>query len=151
MTLQSVSAAEPLLPVFMFTLYVEKEELAQFTEITLPSLDLDVKDYTEGGMNEYTHALVGRRKPSKLVLKRGMTKDKKLLQWYLDVLAGNVAAATKDVAVVVFDVSHKPVAFWFFGNAIPVKWSGPNLKAGESAIAIDTLELAVHDFQSIDV
>ncbi len=35
-----------------------------------------------------------------------------------------------------------PIKCWTFENGIPVKWSGPALNAGTSALAIEKLEIA---------
>jgi phage tail-like protein len=143
--------SEPLFTGANFVLYLDNEKHAEFSECTLPTLEIGVTDRVEGGLMDYTHATFGARKMGRLTLKKGMTKEKKLLKWYTEALQGNIIKATKEISVVVFDVANQPVAFWFFGKGVPVKWTGPTLKASESTIAIDSLEIVVHDFESVDV
>lgn len=142
---------EPLFTAASFTLYLDNQKYAEFSECTLPSLEIGNAARVEGGQNSFEHVIMSGRKLGRLTLKKGMTKEKEMLKWYLQALDGQILKAQKEISVVVFNIQKAPIAFWFFGKGIPVKWTGPTLKASESAIAIDTLEIAVHEFESIDV
>ncbi len=120
--------------------------MAAFTECTLPTLEFEVTEHKEGGLNDYTHVLPGRRKSGRVTLKRGLVSSSELLTWYLDMLGGNITKATKTLAIVVFDSMGNQLARWDFMEAIPVKWTGPQFKAEQGATAIETLELIVHDY-----
>jgi len=48
----------------------------------------------------------------------------------------------KQVSVVLMSSSGDEKRRWKLQNAYPVKWSGPDLKATASEVAIETLELA---------
>jgi phage tail-like protein len=52
----------------------------------------------------------------------------------------------RKVTVTIYGVDHKMVERWIFDNAYPVKWSGPQLKSSEAALAIEELEIAHHGF-----
>ena len=132
---------------FRFTVRIDQVNQAAFTECTLPSLQVETQDITEGGQNEYVHKLPVRVKAGTITLKHGITKDGALLSWYLQVLEGKISEATRNVEVVMYDSMLKPIATWTFRKAYPIKWSGPNLKAGEQALAIEELELAHHGFE----
>jgi len=125
-------------PAFRFVIDVDGETQAAFTECTLPSIEVDVEELKEGGLNTYTHQLPGRRKAAKVSLKNGVGKSS-LLNWYIESL--NQPVARKQFTITLLDARLKPVIAWHLQDAYPIKWSGPNLKSDDNAIAIQTLEL----------
>ncbi len=129
-----------------FVIEFNGSPMAAFTECTLPTLEIETQDQKEGGLNEYTHVLPVRRKSGRLILKRGLTASQELLSLYRDLLSGQVQPATYSVSVVMYDSMKSELARWNFDKAIPVKWTGPTLKADAGAVAIESLELVVHDY-----
>lgn len=124
---------------------------AVFTECTLPSLQVETTEIKEGGQNAYSHVMPTRVKAGTLKLKHGMTENTQFIDWYMMVLSGDIAGATTNVTISLNSVSDEGdtiaiIATWNFSRAYPIKWSGPALKAGESNIAIEELELAYHEF-----
>jgi phage tail-like protein len=71
----------------------------------------------------------------------------KLLNWYMDVLKGNIKAARRYVMVVMYDVNRTPIVSWGFRDAYPIKWSGPSLKADNNTIAIEEIEFVHQGFE----
>jgi phage tail-like protein len=122
--------------------YVEIQgiEQASFAECSGLSVETEVFEYQEGGLNEYVHKLPGRSKVSNVTLKRGITESTELWDWYRDVVQGKVER--KNVSIVLYDLEGEEVMRWAFIDAYPVKWSGPGFKADANAITIETLELA---------
>lgn len=131
---------------FRFAVDIREGE-AFFTECTLPSLEVDVSERREGGHNAGVHLLPGPVKAGRLTLKRGIARSSALLNWYAQVARGEVQAATRNVTVTMLDPLGQPVLRIDLIGAYPVKWSGPSLRAGDSAIAIETLELAFAEVQ----
>ncbi|GIK66487.1 MAG: phage tail protein [Chloroflexi bacterium] len=129
-----------------FVIEINGSPMAAFTECTLPTLEIETQDQKEGGLNEYTHVLPVRRKSGRLILKRGLTASQELLSLYKDLLSGQVQPATYSVSVVMYDSMKSELARWNFDKAIPVKWTGPTLKSDTGAVAIESLELVVHDY-----
>lgn len=129
-----------------FVIEINGSPMAAFTECTLPTLEIETQDQKEGGLNEYTHVLPVRRKSGRLILKRGLTASQELLSLYRDLLSGQVQPATYKVSVVMYDSMKSELARWNFEKAIPVKWTGPTLKSDAAAVAIESLELVVHDY-----
>jgi len=127
---------------FSFVVQIDGIDKASFSECTLPTLEVEVEEEKEGGFNEGTHLLPGRVRRGTIVLKRGITADSALLKWYLDVLQGQLADALRQVSVIMFDAEHQPVMRWDFKGAFPQKWTGPSLNTANSALAIESLELA---------
>lgn len=132
---------------FRFTVKIAGINYAAFTECTLPSLTVETEKVKEGGQNGYIHHLPTRVKAGNITLRHGITRGTELLNWYMQVIEGNIAAATRDVEVTMYGTNLKPLTRWMFERAYPVKWSGPTLKTSDQALAIEVLELVHHGFQ----
>jgi phage tail-like protein len=90
------------------------------------------------------HKLPGLVRYGNLVLKRGLANSANSMaiwDWFSTFVAGTGKA--KPMAVTLLDGSKNPVIRWSFTNAWPVKYESPALNAKTSALAIETLELAV--------
>lgn len=131
-----------------FVVEIDGKRMAAFTECTLPTLEIEVEEHKEGGLNDYVHVLPIRRKSGRVTLKRGLTNSTELLKWYQEILAGQVKSATRSLSVIMLDTKGTEMARWDFLEAIPVKWTGPQLKSDQGAVAIETLELIVHDYMA---
>jgi phage tail-like protein len=113
---------------------------AVFTEVSGLELEVDVFEYEEGGANAHVHQLPGRVRASNLTFKRGITRSTELLEWCFEVARGEINA--RNLTVVIYDARGEMVMRWNFENAYPVKWTGPQLSAEGTDVAIETLELA---------
>lgn len=123
-----------------FTVTIEPNlQIGEFRECTGLQAERDILEYAAAGNNDFVYKLPGRVKYPNLVLKRGSTNQKDLLQWFMDVRE-NPALRTVTVALV--DSLGTPAQTWAFAAAYPVKWVGPNLNAGSDAGATETLEIA---------
>jgi phage tail-like protein len=124
---------------FNFLVEIEDVAVAGFTEVSGLQIEIEVKDYREGGWNAYVYKLPGpTRYPSNLVLKRGFV-DEKLWNWYQDVMAGRIER--KKVDILLLDGAGEETWRWEFEGAYPVRWVGPELRAGTAQVAVETLEL----------
>jgi len=132
---------------YRFVVQLDGSVEAAFTECTLPSLEVDVQEQKEGGYNTGVHLLPGPVKAGRITLKSGVTHSSKLLQWYKDVANGKVLGAQRNVSVIMYDSEQQPVLRLNFSRAYPVKWTGPTFRTSDSAIAIETLELAFAEVQ----
>ena len=113
--------------------------IGEFRECTGLSAEREILEYTEGGNNDFVYKLPGRVKFPNLVLKRGITDQKKLLKWFWDV---RTDLKLRTVTVTLVDTTAQNARVWAFENAYPVKWAGPNLNAGSDSAATETLEIA---------
>src|SRR4051794_34713372 len=122
---------------------VEVDGLASagFHEVSGLQAELEVLDYREGGVNAYAHRLPGpARYPSNLVLRRGVTDDEDLWDWWWEASQGNVER--RNLSVLLLGADRDVVRRWSFADAYPVRWIGPELRAGTGAVALEALELA---------
>jgi len=131
---------------FRFVVDVENERQGAFTECVLPSLEWDVEEVKEGGLNGYPHQLPGRRKAGRLTLKNGVGKSA-LLEWYLKALKKGEGKTVprKKVTIKMLDMLLNPIQVWYIQEAYPIKWGSPQLKTSENAIAIQSLEMVCGD------
>lgn len=129
-------------PAFRFVVDVDGERQGAFTECALPTLEWDVEEIQEGGLNAYTHQLPGRRKGARISLKNGIGKSA-LLSWYLEAI--EKAVTRKPLTITLLNSQRKPLMVWDIRESYPVKWSGPQLKSDDNTIAIQTLELVCGD------
>ena len=128
-------------PGFRFVVTISGITGAVFTECTLPTIEWDVQEVKEGGLNSYTHQLPGLRKITKVTLKRGLVKEG-LLDWYQAVMNGEFADARRTITITLKDSMRQDVYSWNIANAYPTKWTGPQLKSDDNTIAVETLEIA---------
>lgn len=133
-------------PFPSYTFFVEIDGIAQaaFAECAGLEVQVDVTEYAEGGLNSYVHRLPGRVKYADLTLKHGTAGSDDLWVWYCDVLVGTIQR--KNLSVVLYSPDGGEVRRWNLTGAYPVKWTGPELRAGEGKVAIDTLVLAHQGF-----
>jgi len=132
---------------FRFSVTIDNIFNIIFTEFRLPSLQVDTDPIKEGGQNAYTHMLPTRVNAGTISLKHGLTSDLALLNWYGQVMRGEMSTAYRVVTVKMIDTARIPIITWTFREAYPTKWSGPTFKAGSSEIAIEEIELVYHGFE----
>jgi phage tail-like protein len=134
-----------------FHFYVEggsNDALSQavFTEVSGLEVEIEVTKIEEGGVNDHWHSLLGRAKVSDITLKNGIMTDNSLWDWFREILEGRYIRRHVTITM----VSQVPgtsgrgprnTHTWHFANALPVKWSGPQLKADSTALAIQSLVL----------
>lgn len=135
-------------PSYRFYVEIGDVKEAVFTEVSGLQVEMDVTEYREGGLNNFAHFLPGPIKANRVTLKRGMTRSNDFLKWHIP--NGSAPVVRKSISVVLYDVEGKRVATWNFHNAYPVKWTGPQLTADGTSVAIESLEIA-HEGMQLDL
>jgi phage tail-like protein len=131
---------------FRFILVIDGMTAAGFNEVTGLTFETEVETFREGGFNAHERQLFGPTKcPEKLILKRGLSgrpKSNELWLWYKDVIAGKFVRK-KQVIITLQDYAgaEVPIWEWVFGDVCPVKWTGPQFRAGTAEVAFETIEL----------
>jgi phage tail-like protein len=119
---------------------------AQFAEVVVPTAEIAVVEYREGAdKTSATRKLPGRVSYGNIVLKRGITADLSLYQWFRAVSQGDFQP--RNVMIVLLDAQRQDVRRWVARDAWPVKYDGPALNAKNNEVAIETLELAVEEIE----
>jgi phage tail-like protein len=112
--------------------------IGRFMECTGISVEVETKEYMEGGSNDFVHKLPTRVKYPNVVLKRGVTHEEALLQWFFE---SRFTPQRRDMTIMLMGPGTQTVRSWVFMNAYPVKWTGPNLNANSNTVASEQLEI----------
>lgn len=136
-----MAAGERTDPYLGFRFLVELDSLvvAGFASVSGLEVGLATEDYEEGGVNTHTHTLPKRFEYPDIVLERGLTDSSELLEWIQEVRDGTVRR--RSGRIVLLDAAGAESWGWEFLDAYPVTWSGPELDADQSDVAIERLEL----------
>ena len=129
-------------PYLSFRFLVEIKGLIKggFSEVSGLQAETEFEEIREGGVNDYVHKLPKITKYPNITLKRGIIDSDVLWKWHQDVVNGKVERKT--VFIILKDSEGNEKWRWEFDDAYPVKWTGPDLKADSSTVAVETLELA---------
>jgi len=115
---------------------------ARFQEVAGLGAELGVEEVVEGGENRFSHRLPTRARYANLILKRGLFKDSRLIDWCRKGIE-NFDFEPTTVNVTLLNEKHEPLSETYsFLKAWPVKWSVSDFKAQENSLVIETLELA---------
>ena len=133
---------------FNFLVELEGVEAGGFSEVDLPSGEIEVIEYREGADRvSSARKLPGRAKYANVVLKRGVAGRLELFDWWKSVRDG--VLDRRNVAIVLLDEARSPVQRWVLRNAWPAKLDYSRLDGLGNEVAIETLELA-HEGLEID-
>jgi phage tail-like protein len=130
---------------YNFLVQIDGILVTSFMECVLPEASIEVVEYREGAeLVDNVHKLPGLVRYGNLVLKRGIANSPSSMaiwDWFSTFVAGTGEA--KQMSVTLLDGGKNPVIEWSFANAWPVKYESPVLSGKTSALAIETLEVAV--------
>jgi phage tail-like protein len=124
---------------FRFIVEIGGLSYGMFRECSGFSSEITVTENSEGGA-PMTKKVPGRVKYPNIVLKSGVTDDRKLYDWHLQALQGNIER--RDGAVLLLDSTGGEKVRWNFFQGWPCKWDGPDFNAASDDIAIESLEIA---------
>jgi phage tail-like protein len=134
---------------YNFLVEIDGIAAAAFEECSGLAASVDIIEYREGGdKRSAARKIPGRARFSNLILKRGITTNRELWQWFREILNGVVDR--RNVGVVLLDSQRQPVVRWTLTDAFPAKWEGPLLKGKGTEVAIETLELAHEGLDWVD-
>jgi phage tail-like protein len=122
---------------------------------------LETEEYREGGHNTGPRTFAKWGKYPNLVLKRGVTMNPSLWDWYYQVVHGKRPPMRKNGLIILTDhglgitaatggatplglplLDKLPIGAWWFSNGLPAKLTGPTLNGKSNEIAVETLEIA---------
>jgi|SRR5262252_3372153 len=133
---------------FNFQLEIDGIATGAFSECSGLTAEGDAVDYREGtDLQNNVRKLVGLRKYTNVVLKRGYTQDESLWNWYNNIFAG--IPDRRNVTIILLDEAHQPVLRWHAQSAWVNKIEGPSFKASGNEVAIESVEL-VHEGLTIE-
>jgi phage tail-like protein len=102
------------------------------------SVSIDEIDYRVGGeKSSGVRKLPGLRRYSNVTLKRGLLTDTRLWDWI-----DTDPPDKRTVVITLLDEQRVPHVRFVLRQAWPRKWTGPDLNANASDVAMESLELA---------
>ncbi len=134
---------------YRFRVQIRDIDVAEFSECTGLEMTVKTDEIREGGQNGFVHRLPGRVEYGNLILRRGYAMSNELFDWLVASVSQRRPLTKQPVTVVLVDQGGQSVMQWTFLDAYPVKWSGPSFRAGDNAIALETLELAHSGIQQV--
>jgi phage tail-like protein len=146
-TLNRTGARLEYFPTFKFHVELGSVTEGAFTDCSGLEMSTEVKEYEEGGNNGFVHKFPGRTRYSHVTLKRGFLLSNEIFLWYRemeDCLRQGKAVPFRQVSIILVSTGFGGQMRWNLNNAFPVKWTGPNLKTDETAVATESLEFAHH-------
>ncbi|WP_240545896.1 phage tail protein [Paenibacillus artemisiicola] len=129
---------------FRFQIELEGLVVGGFSEVSGVQAELETEDYREGGVNGYVHKFVKASKVPSLTIKRGLTNSDTLWTWFQDTKNGRITRRSGSVILV--DAAGGEQWRWNFTEALPVKWTGPDLKSDSGSVAFESIELVHNGF-----
>jgi phage tail-like protein len=117
---------------------------AAFQECDGLEMTMEIKTIREGGNNATQIRLAGPMSYGQLTLKRGMTANFDLWDWFGAMLrpgGASLRAGRADVIILAPD-RHTERARFTLSRCIPVKLKAPPLNARDGVIAIEEMQLA---------
>ncbi len=125
---------------FNFLVQLDNTPVAAFRECGGLTLNTDPVDYREGTDTWLSvRKLPGLRKFTNITLKRGITDNQDLWNWYLNILNG--VDDRRNGSIVLQDEQHNRVLSWNFQNGWICKWEGPAMNATSNDVAIESIEI----------
>jgi phage tail-like protein len=127
----------------VFLVEIQGRRIGQFAECSGLAVEYDMTEYVEGGNNLFTHRFRGHAKYPNVTLRRGVTFEDELLRWFY---TWEQRDARPTVTITLLDHTGKRVRYWALDAAQPVKWTGPDGKAGGNGAATESLEIGHEGF-----
>jgi len=119
-----------------------------FAQVSGLSSTSDVIEY-HSGAEPAAVKIPGRTRFGNIVLCKGVTNSNELYDWRRKIEAGD--ADLRSGSIVLLDAAMKERARWNFYGGWPARYEGPLLDAEDSAIAVETLEIAVDRLERVAV
>ena len=114
---------------------------AAFSECDGLEMTMEVKTIREGGNNGKQIRLTGPLTYGQVTMKRGMTANLELWDWFNLMLTNQSLRADAEVVIFASDGETERARFQL-SRCVPVKLKSPPLNAKDGAVAIEELQLA---------
>jgi phage tail-like protein len=114
--------------------------LGGFSECTGIEMSLQTEDFREGGKNDAVLKFPTRIQWGNITLKRGVGAGTALWDWHYGFVTGK--GKRRDGTIILLNDLHVPNNIWYFKRGLPVKYTGPAMNASQSAVAIESIEIA---------
>jgi phage tail-like protein len=117
---------------------------AAFADCDGLEVTMEPKLVESANVTDRQQRLIGPMKYGQITLKRGMTSNLQLWQWFAQTRPGSVLTAHGQITM--WDTDGTPVIQFTLQGCLPVKMRAPSLNAREGQIAIEELGLVCEQF-----
>ncbi len=117
--------------------------LGIWTKIEGLGFEYQVTEYREGGVNGYTHKILGPCKYTNLRLTRPVDSTSDFLMLWLQSQLIKVIPQT--MSITAMTAGGTEVTTWNLSGVTPVKWNGPILDVLSNNVATETLEVTYQE------
>jgi phage tail-like protein len=128
-----------------FGLEIDGVAISQIQEVsglTIEQDSIELKENTPDG--KYVNQVMpGRPKTAEVTLTRGLKQDDTFEKWIKDSFKGDLGAARKGGAIIVFDHMGAPLKRYKLTNAWPTKLEIGSMKSGDTSVLTEKLTLKV--------
>lgn len=129
----------------LFALEIEGVEIGRFTGVSGLGYDTEVVEFQDTLLSGkiVTRKRPGRVKYKDITLKRGLSEDNSLVEWYQTVLDG--AVERHNGSIIMYGTAGEEVGRWNFENAWISSWTASDMDAGADEIVIEEITI-VHEY-----
>ncbi|WP_432947680.1 phage tail protein [Kribbella sp. CA-253562] len=127
-----------------FKVQIDDVELGLFTSCEGLGAQVVLEQRQEGGNNGHVWQLPSRVTFPNIKLTRPLTRDTERVARWISHLGGGVRRYTGQITAMTTDGTV--VAQWNLLDVVPVRWQGPSVATGTTAVLTETIEIAHHGF-----
>jgi phage tail-like protein len=141
-------AADPREPALAlrFAVSIGAMTIERFVTCDGLSAEYEVDEYREGGQGGFVHRLPVRLKHTNVKLTRPIDADSgQIAAWFT---ATRLRPERHVATITAYDGNGRGVASWELSGAWPIKYTGPQLSAVATQVAIETIEIAHNGFET---
>ena len=126
-----------------FSITVDGYEIAQFSELTGITTEVEVIDFMENGSSgaNILKKLPGQAQAPDDHARRGKNTSMELWAWHELVMHGDIVGARKSGSIVMYGYDGTPVARYHFHDGWPAKIAISPLKAGSSEVLMEEVTI----------
>lgn len=117
--------------------------LGLWTKIEGLGFEYQVTEYREGGVNGYTHKILGPCKYTNLRMSRPVDATSDLLMLWLQ--SQMIAVIPQTMSISAMTAAGEEITTWNLSGVVPIKWSGPQLDIMSNNVATETLEITYQE------
>ncbi|RFN57908.1 phage tail protein [Marixanthomonas ophiurae] len=126
----------------------EKKCNAQFKSVSGLTVNIDIEQLLKNPEKEFKHSFPSRTRFPNLILKGGLLKDSKVIEWCKKAINQYQFSPT-DLKVKLINGEKESVLAWNIIHAYPVKWTVKKQTEKENSLVIDSIELAYNYFKLV--
>lgn len=129
---------------FRFKIQIKGVSVAKFSEITVPETTVANMQYRDGDDPTHVRQLSGLTSFGNVTLKRGITDEMGLQQWFEKVVDKGAESNREAITITLVDETGADKCQWDVTEAWPIKYEHSGFNATGNEVFIETLEL-VHE------